>query len=505
MGRTADLYAELGRLLRAAQLLGSCGSALSWDEQTYLPPQGAEYRSEQLAMLSGLAHERSTSPRIGELLNELEQVKDLGEADDPRSANVRESRRLYDRATKLPRRLVEELARLTTLAQSAWVTARKESSFSQFRPFLKQMIDLKREEADAVGFGAGVRYDALLDAYEPHVKTAEVAAAFTPLRDELTGLLKRIQHCPKRIDASLLTRRYPKDAQREFARAAAEQIGFDFQRGRIDETAHPFCTGLGPHDIRLTTRYDEHHFPQAFFGVLHEAGHGIYEQGLPADEYGTPLGQAVSLGVHESQSRMWENFVGRSRAFWGRFFPLAQQSFPEALGSATLDELYQAINNVQTSFIRVEADEVTYNLHIMLRFELEQELIGGALNVDDVPEAWNTKFKHAFDLDVPDDARGCLQDIHWSAGLFGYFATYALGNMYAAQLFDAAHRELGDLDAAIGRGEFTPLRTWLNEKIHRHGQRYPARSLIHRATGHAASHVALIRRLNEKYERLYEL
>jgi carboxypeptidase Taq len=289
------------------------------------------------------------------------------------------------------------------------------------------------------------------------------------------------------------------------AEGAAKAIGFDFEAGRIDESAHPFCSGFGPGDCRLTTRYNDHFFNTAFFGVLHEAGHGIYELGLPGDSFGLGIGQAASLGIHESQSRMWETLVGRSRAFWKYLFPTAQTAFPKALGDVSLDDFYAAINDVHPSFIRVEADEVTYNLHIMLRFEIEQSLISGELKTADLPVVWNEKVLKYFNLTVPSDTSGCLQDIHWSAGLLGYFPTYALGNMYAAQFFNAAQRDLGDLDQAFAAGHFKPLKDWLNEKIHRHGKRYRANRLVEVVTGQSLSHEPLIAHLRKKYAEIYSL
>jgi carboxypeptidase Taq len=502
------LYDELISELKRTALLASCTSVLSWDEQTYMPPAGAEHRANQSSLIAGMVHERATAPRIGELLSELESSGAARETDgdvSPMAGNLREARRSYDRATKLPRRLVEELSRVTCLAQQAWVEARKQRSFPQFRPWLEQVVSLKREEAQAVGYGDGVVYDALLDDYEPGMTTAEVQAVFTPLRDELVKLVAAIRVSKRKPDVSILTRRYPKDAQREFGLAAARQIGFDFKAGRLDEAPHPFCSGFGPGDCRLTTRYDEHHFPGAFFGTLHEAGHGIYEQGLDPEWYGTPLGDSCSLGIHESQSRMWENLVGRSRAFWKFMYPAAQRAFPETLADVSLDAFHFAVNDVRPSYIRVEADEVTYNLHIMLRFELEQALVAGELEPADVPGVWNETFQRYLGLRPTNDAEGCLQDIHWSGGLLGYFPTYALGNMYAAQLFSAARRDLGDLDEQFARGEFQPLKEWLRQHIHRRGKQYRAGRLVERVTGERLSHEPLVAHLHARFDRLYDL
>jgi carboxypeptidase Taq len=303
----------------------------------------------------------------------------------------------------------------------------------------------------------------------------------------------------------LLQRRFPVDVQEQFGREAAAAIGFDFARGRLDVTAHPFCTTLGPHDCRITTRYDEQFFNTAFFGILHEAGHGIYEQGLPAEHFGLPPGEAISLGIHESQSRLWENFVGRGRAFWNWFYPAAQRHFPAALGDVDCDDFYFAINDVRPSLIRVEADEATYNLHILVRFELEQALLQGDLPPSDLPDAWNEKYRKYLGIAPPDDRRGVLQDVHWSAGLLGYFPTYSLGNLYAAQFFAQAKIELGDLEGGLSRGDFRPLKHWLREKIHRHGQRWSAAELVQRVTGRPLSAKPLVEHLRAKMAPLYGL
>ena len=497
-------YEKLIEHLKQTSLLTSCAHLLGWDEQTQLPPQGAELRANQMALLAGMIHEQATAPRVGELLSELADADDIA-PETPQAANIREAQHAYDRETKLPKRLVEELSRVTTLSQQAWVEARKENDFAQFQPWLEQVVALKREEAQAVGYGDGVPYDALLDTYEPAMTTAQVQAAFDGLRDDLVPLVQAIADSGKQPPVEILQRSFPVDVQREFGRRAASAIGFDFGAGRLDEAAHPFCSGIGPGDCRLTTRYDEQFFSQAFFGTLHEAGHGIYEQGLDRDAFGTPMGHSVSLGIHESQSRMWENFVGRSRAFWEHFFGPAQEQFPDAFGNVALDDFYAAINDVRPSFIRVEADEVTYNLHIMLRFELEQPLIAGDLQPSDVPGVWNETFERYFGITPESDAVGCMQDVHWSAGLIGYFPTYALGNMYAAQFFNKAKADLGDLDRQFAQGDFDPLRDWLREQIHQRGQLYRAGRLLEVVTGEQLDSKPLTTNLREKFSPLYGL
>jgi len=505
MSNHQDSYDALITQLKEVALLSSCASVLSWDEQTYLPPGGTEHRANQLGLLAGLAHERATAPHFGDLLAELEQDDEVDVADSPRQVTLREARRAFDRASKLPRTLVEELSRVSTLSQQAWVDARKKSDFRQFLPWLEKVVALKREEADVIGFGNGVPYDALLDDYEPGATSADVAAVFSPLRDELVEMVASILESAKHPDISILERHYPVEAQKEFGIEAARQIGFNFNDGRLDVAAHPFCSGFGPGDCRLTTRYNPNHFPGAFFGILHEAGHGIYEQGLDASSFGTPMGESTSLGIHESQSRLWENLVGRSQPFWSYLYGSAQKAFPAALADVALGDFYAAINDVRPSFIRVEADEITYNLHIMLRFELEQPLVSGELAPADVPQVWNEMFSRYFGITPAEDAEGCLQDIHWSGGLIGYFPTYALGNMYASQLYAAAEADLGDLGAQFERGEFEPLRNWLNENVHRRGKQYRAGRLIEVVSGHSLSHEPLVKHLHQKFDPLFEL
>jgi carboxypeptidase Taq len=453
-----------------------------------------------MALLARLCHERATDSRIGDWLEKLasEQLTDA------QAANVREIRRGYERARKLPADLVEEIARVTTQAQQVWAEARSNSDFAKFLPWFERIVLLKRREAQAIGYQEHI-YDALLDEYEPGATTVRIRELFARLAKELTPLVASIVQSGRSPNRELLHREFPVEAQKSFGRMAAERIGFDFERGRLDVTTHPFCSGIGPGDCRITTRYNSTHFNESFFGILHEAGHGIYEQNLPHEHFGTPLGAAASLGIHESQSRLWENQVGRSREFWEHFFPLAQGAFPTSLKDVKLDDFYFAINDVQTSFIRVEADEATYNLHIILRFELEQALLTGDLQPRDVPGAWGESFQRLLHLTPPDDRRGCLQDIHWSFGGLGYFATYTLGNLYAAQFMEQAQSDLPDLHGDFRRGEFGGLKTWLVEKIHRHGQHDRAEGLCRKITTKPLSHEPFLRYLRGKYAPLYGL
>jgi carboxypeptidase Taq len=367
---------------------------------------------------------------------------------------------------------------------------------------LENIVALKRREAEAIGYKTHP-YDALLDEYEPGATTADITGVFAALRSDLAPLVEAIIGCGRTSPRAIVERGYAVEQQRAFGEAAAAAIGFDFEAGRLDVTTHPFCSGIGPGDCRITTRYNPRHFNESFFGILHEAGHGLYEQGLPAQHFGTPLGSACSLGIHESQSRLWENQVGRGRPFWEHFFPKARAAFPQALADVSLEQFVWAINDVRPSYIRVEADEATYNLHIIVRFELEQALVSGDLKPGEVPGAWNETFHKSLGLRPLTDALGCLQDIHWSFGGLGYFPTYTLGNLYAAQFMEQAREDLGDLDGDLRHGEFARLRGWLNEKIHRHGQRWRAGELCRVVTGRPLSHKPFIDYLRHKYGPLY--
>ena len=494
-------YAELLRRTHEHAVLTSCAAVLGWDQQTCLPRGGAGFRGDQLTLLAALAHERATDPRLGEALATCEAG--LPELDDDlAAANLRELRHSYDRAVKLPKRLVEELAKATSDAHEAWTAARHDDDFAGFQPHLSRIVTLKREEAAAVGF-AGEAYDALLDEYEPGATAVGVAALFADLTKSLVPMIAAAMASGRKPKPGVLERDYPIDRQRWFAESAAAAVGFDFTRGRLDTAAHPFCSHVGPGDCRLTTRYNPKFFNEAFFGVLHEAGHGLYEQNLPAARFGQPAGGYCSLGIHESQSRLWENQVGRSADFWAAFFPRLTQAFPGTLDGVTPDDFLFAVSEVKPSLIRVEADEATYNLHIALRLELERALISGDLAVADLPGAWAERFAALFGLTVPSDREGCLQDIHWSFGGFGYFPTYTLGNLYAAQLMNAANEAIPDLREGIRRADFAPLKGWLTANVHAHGRRYRAAELCERATGHSLDAGEFVGYLREKLARFY--
>jgi carboxypeptidase Taq len=497
-------YTELIRHVREESLLSSCADLLGWDEETMMPRGGALHRGEQMALLAGMQHDRSADPRRGELLAIVEASSLVADPESSEAANVREIRRAYDRATRLPRRLVQDLARTTALAQQEWAFARRDADFPRFRPWLERIVSLKRRAADAWGYQESA-YDALLDEYEPGAKSRDLAILFDALRRDLVPLVHAVAGSHRRADVSILHRDYPLDRQQAFGEATAVALGFDFRRGRLDTAIHPFSISIGPGDCRITTRYNPHDFTDAFFTILHETSHALYEQGLDPAHQGTPLGEAVSLGLHESQARLWENLVGRRRAFWEHFFPLACRAFPEALGEVTLDAFNAAINHVEPSLIRVQADEVTYNLHILIRFELEQALIAGDLKAADVPGAWNEAYRRTLGVTPANDAEGCIQDGHWASGQIGYFSTYTLGNVFSAQLFATANRELGDLDSSFAQGDFSPLLGWLREKVHRHGSRYPAGKLMERICGAPPNHRPLLEQLRRKVVEMYGL
>lgn len=504
MSQNEQLYERTCRYARETAMYESILAALEWDERTMLPAAAGEYRADQVTLLSGLIHQRRTNPEYGAWLAEL-LAKDSREAPaDEQSANVRELHREYQKRVKLPQSLVEELTRLSVLGQQAWVEARRNNDFASFAPVLEKTFHLKRQQADCLGY-VEHPYDALLDEYEPGETTRRVEQVLGALRERLVPLIQAIAGSARRAPVDMLRRSFPIPAQERFGRKVAEALGFEFRRGRLDITHHPFCTSLGPHDCRITTRYDEHWFPGAFFGILHEAGHGIYDQGLRPEQFGLPAGTYLSLGIHESQSRMWENLVGRDRSFWTHFYSSAVATFPEALSDVGVDDFHFAINRVEPSLIRVEADEATYNLHIVARFELERALLNQELRVADLPAAWNDQYEKLLGIRPPTDADGVLQDVHWSAGLVGYFPTYSLGNLYAAQFFEQADRELGGLPRCFTAGDFLGLKNWLREKVHRHGRCLSAAALIQQVSGQPLTSDALLRQLRGKFEPLYAL
>ncbi len=480
--------------VRELAVIRSSAEIIGWDQETYLPPAANAYRAEQLSWLSARAHELATSDAWKSDL-EAAEAADLG-ADAKLSSNLRELRREFDRATKLPVELVARESTASSLAKHAWADARKQSDFQTFAPHLETLLGIAREKADLWGY-TGEPYDALLEGYERGTSTAAVAALFDAMRPELRETAAKAVEKSAAHPATLPPGPYPIEAQQRLNAKIAAAIGFDFQAGRIDTTNHPFCTTLGPRDVRLTTRYDETDFTSSLFGVLHEAGHGMYEQGLPGDDFGLPSGSAVSLGIHESQSRLWENHVGRSRFFWEKWYPAACETFPQ-LAELPLDGFLSFLWRAEFSPIRVEADEATYDLHIILRFGIERRMLNGELKVADVPDVWNECFRDLFGFTPKNDAEGCLQDIHWSMGGLGYFPTYTLGNINSAQLFAAARSD-ASIASAIDSADYMPLLSWLRKNVHAHGSTLDPAKLISQATGRPPSTDDYLAHLRSRY------
>jgi carboxypeptidase Taq len=481
-------------LSRELSLIQSTGATLGWDQQTYLPPAGAAYRAEQLAWLAAKAHALSTSDDWKRALEEAEQADD---GSDPNiSANLRELRRRFERSRKLPVEWVARESAATSLAKQAWVDARQRSDFAAFAPHLETLLGLAREKADLWGYD-GEPYDALLEDYERGTSTAEVAALFDSIRNDLAAIASQAVERSAARGATLPPGPYPIEGQMAFNAKVAASMGYDFEAGRIDTTAHPFCTRLGPRDVRLTTRYYENDFTPSLFGVLHEAGHGLYEQGLPASDYGLPSGRAVSLGIHESQSRLWENHIGRSEAFWAKWHPVAADIFPQ-LASCTTEALLAYVRRSAYSPIRVESDEATYDLHILLRFGLERRMLRGELAVNDVPAAWNDECQALFGFTPEHDRDGCLQDIHWSMGGLGYFPTYSLGNIHAARLHAAAFKDSG-VRTSAAQGDYLPLLAWMRTHVHALGSTVVSADVIRHATGGAPSTDDYLAHLRSRY------
>ena len=483
--------------------IDQAASVLGWDQQTYMPPGGAAARAEQLATLSTLSHELFTSDEIGGLLADLAAENFPYDSDE--ASLVRVAQRDYNKARKLPPKLVEEMSRTFSLGQQVWQKARAEQDFSQFRDTLAKIIDLNIQAAEAYGYEETI-YDALLDLYEPGMKTAEVNQVFNQLKADLVPLVREIAERQDRVDDSIFQQEYDETAQWDFGMIPLQAIGYDLERGRQDKSAHPFTTSFSVNDVRITTRVFKDLFPSALFSTLHEGGHALYEQNVDPALEGTPLTGGTSLGVHESQSRLWENVLGRSREFWQFYYSRLQEFFPNQLNNVSLDQFYRAINKVKPSLIRVEADEVTYNMHIFLRFELEQELLTQRLKVADLPAAWNAKMEEYLGITPPHDAVGVLQDIHWSGGSMGYFPTYSLGTILSLQFYAQATKDIPTLPEQFAQGEFIPLLDWFRDKIHRHGRKFTAKELIKRVTGDdMINPLPYLTYIRQKYSEIYSL
>jgi carboxypeptidase Taq len=496
LNQLKEILGEVADLNHAASLLG-------WDQQTYMPPAGGEARGQQLATLSKIAQEMSISDKVGNLIEDLKREFDGAHPSSDDAALVRVAARNYDKARRVPPEFVAESAVVTTKAFEAWVEARGKSDFSIFRPHLEKVLELTRKYISFFP-PAEHPYDVLLDDYEPGMKTSEVKAIFEPLRTKQVELLKRIAARPQ-VKDSFLYKKYNEKKLWDFGEEVVKQFGYDFNRGRQDKVPHPFETSFSVNDVRITTRFEPEKPFAMLFSTMHEAGHAMYEQGVDPAYERTPLAHGTSLAVHESQSRMWENLVGRSLPFWEHFFPKLKKIFPSQLDGVTVKSFYKAVNKVEPSFIRVNADEATYNMHIMLRLELEIAMVEGRVEVKDLPDLWNTKMKEYLGITPAKDAEGVLQDVHWSYGMIGYFSTYALGNLVSAQLWEKINKDIRDLDDQIRRGKFDELLGWLREKIHRHGHKYDPQDLVQMVTGSKINSDAYVRYLTKKYTDVYGL
>jgi carboxypeptidase Taq len=509
--KTIATLAPLTTRLLEIQRITSAATVLSWDQETYMPAGGGEARAEQIAVLHGLAHQKLVSPEMEKILSQWidpatgQAFEQPGDGWDESSRSLlREVWRDYSRAKKLPSDFVITLSRECSLAQQVWAEAKEQNKFAMFLPNLCTVLALKREEARYLGYQDSP-YNALLDVYEPGSTIAALRPVFARLKSRLVPLLKRITQSRVRVDDGILHHSYDQARQLEFGRLVLIAMGYDFERGRLDLSAHPFTTSFHPTDVRVTTRVHEHELQSCLFSCIHEGGHGLYDQGLDQRHFGTPLGDAVSLGIHESQSRLWENCVGRSRAFWRFFYPILQQTFHHQLRGVDAEQFYAAINCVKPSLIRVEADELTYNLHIMLRFEIEQDLLEGRIGPEDLPATWNRKMEEYLGITPKSDSEGVLQDVHWSLGAFGYFPTYTLGNLYAVQFFEQAKLEIPHLEDEIAAGQLMVLRRWLGQKIHRWGRMFTPDHLAQRVTGTSLSPEPFLAYAEKKYGEIYQL
>jgi len=495
----SETYEQFLAKVKRINNVGNASSVLQWDQEVMMPEDGTPARSQQLSALSALHHELLTDDEMGEYLDELADA----DLTDEQAAVVREVRRDYERAARVPTELVEEISETTSEALPKWEQAKEEDDFSIFAPILEDLVELKREYAEHIDPDADP-YAVLFADYEPYLDLETAEETLTRLREELVPLIDEIRESDADLAFDAFEGEFDVDTQEDLTRDVLDTLGYDWDRGRLDTAPHPFSTGT-QFDARVTTRFDEEDPLGALTSTVHEFGHATYTLGLPDEHYGTPLGESRDLSVHESQSRLWENHVGRSEAFWDRFLPTMQERFPQ-LDDVTPAEAYEAANEVyEDNLIRVEADELTYHMHIVVRFEIERELIEGDLDVADVPEAWNDKYEEYLGIRPETDAEGCLQDIHWSHGSFGYFPTYSLGSVLAAQLYATADAEIDDLETKIREGEYEPLHDWLTENVHQHGCRYTTPDLIEEATGEAFTADYFLDYVTEKYGELYDL
>jgi len=493
-----EAYKE--RLVKIADI-GYSTAILSWDQETYMPEKGAGFRAQQMATLSGIIHEQFTDKELGKILKKLnDNPKKLTEK---QRRNITQTLKDYKKQKKYTREFVELLSKTTSECFQSWQKARQDNSFKSYAPHLTKMISLKRKEADLLGYKKHP-YDALLDQYEPGARVADLDILFKDVRSQLVDFVKKIANAKQNEDAFMYLH-YPKDKQWDFGIDLLKQMGYDFGAGRQDISAHPFTTSFSPKDVRVTTRISEDNLKSMIWSCIHEGGHGLYEQGLPDSEYGLPSGEAISLGIHESQSRLWENMVGRGLPYWKANMKTLHKYFPENLHQIGPEHFYKAANIVTPSLIRTEADELTYHFHILIRYEIEKALMEGKLKVKDLPEYWNARYEEYLGVKVPSDAQGVLQDIHWSHGSIGYFPTYSLGSFYAAQFYATAKKEIKSLEQKIENGNMQPLLEWLREKIHRHGKYYSAEELCKKVTGEKLNFKHFMDYATHKYSAIYSL
>jgi carboxypeptidase Taq len=497
---TAQLYADYKTKMQKIADVKYASAVLQWDQETYLPPKGSDIRGRQIATLSEIAHQQFTDEETGSLLMTLNSLADL---DDRQKRNVQISLEDYNKNRKLPTAFVRKMSETVNKNYHSWIEARKQNSFAPFQQPLDELIQLKKQEADYLGYEKHP-YDALMNDYEKGLTTAITDQLFTGLKPELSTLLDQVKNKPE-IDNSFLHQHFDKDRQWKFGIGILKEMNFDFEAGRQDISEHPFTINFNNADVRVTTRIDESDFGNMTWSCLHEGGHALYEQGLPGEEYGLPLGEYCSVSIHESQSRLWENCIGRGLPFWQKHFPSVQKIFPEQFSGIGLEKFYRGINKVQPSLIRTEADEVTYHFHVMIRYEIEKMLIEGSLQTADIPTYWNEHYLRYLGVKVPDDKKGCLQDVHWSHGSFGYFATYSLGSLYAAQFYTAMLKENPSLENEISYGNNGLLHQWLRKHIYTHGRYYTAEELCKKTTGEELDSRYFITYITRKMNNLFSL
>ena len=494
---------QLKALLAEIANLNAANAILNWDQLVNMPGGAAEDRGEQIATLENIVHAKATSDELGKLLDDLAGDTQQLDPESDEVCLIRSAKRHYDKQTKVPADFVTEMARVSTVAQSVWEKAKNKSDFELFRPHLERLVELRQQYADFFKPWDHV-YDPLLDDFEPGMKTAEVQSIFNALRPKQVELIKAISQA-KKVDRSFLFLDYPEAGQLAFGEMVISKFGYEWNHGRQDKSAHPFTTSFGLNDVRITTRFNKNYLPTAMFGTMHECGHALYELGIDKKFNRSPLADGASMAVHESQSRMWENMIGRSKPFWNHFFPKLQEIFPSQLGNINANAFYKGVNAVEPSFIRVEADEATYNLHIMLRLEMEIALMEGSLKVKDAPEVWNAKFNEYLGIVPPNDAQGILQDVHWSFGGFGYFPTYALGNLVSAQLWECMNKDIPTLEEQVEKAQFSEILGWLRKNLHVYGAKFEPQTLVKKVTGSFITPEPYVKYLESKFKSIYSL